>query len=79
MTDYKPISCSLHDELEARATLRKQSTILYRNEQNELETTVAIIKDIYTRSGEEFILLDNGMEIRLDKIEKIDGTSFLTC
>ena len=70
---YQPISCNFYDELEALATLRKNCEIVYRNEQEELNTTSGIIKDLYIREKVEYLLLDHGMEIRLDRLNTVDG------
>ena len=39
MSHYPPISCSLHDELEAAATLQKLCDIVYRVDGEELTVT----------------------------------------
>ncbi len=69
---YKPISCYFYDELEALAVKKVKTKILYQNghTQNELED---FIVDFRTLNKEEFMILDNGIEIRLDKIIKVNG------
>lgn len=68
---YQPISCSYHDILLAQATKRLYSKIEYYTEIGELMTTMSVIKDIYTKKGEEFMELANGEIIRYGNF--IDG------
>ena len=71
---YIPISCSFYDELEALATLRKEAIILFR-EHDGVKTIEARgkIKDFFIREGAEFLLLDTGLEIRLDYLISVNG------
>ncbi len=62
--EYKPISCSIYDEL-ILCISRKQS-LLISTEKNEI-TTVA--KDVFTREKVEYLLLEDGTELRLDAIK----------
>ncbi|WP_020534664.1 hypothetical protein [Lewinella cohaerens] len=73
MTNYIPINCSYYDELEAIATLKKVVTIVYSDEQGEEVSTVTRIINLYTRSKEEFMVLENGMQFRLDRLVSADG------
>jgi len=65
--DYIPISCAFYDELEAAAVKKVNSTIVYK-ENLEEKTIVDFIIDFKTKNKQEFVLLKNGTEIRLDKI-----------
>lgn len=73
---YHPIACSLHDELEALATLRRECRITFRDEESKTETISDAIADIFTRGREEFLRLRNGVMIRLDRIISIDDKPF---
>ncbi|MGF1638578.1 MAG: hypothetical protein ACFCUU_15985 [Cyclobacteriaceae bacterium] len=70
---YKPIDCSYHDLLLDRATRKKSCRIIYKNDDNMVETVESVIVDVYTKSGEEFMLLENKHLIRLDKLISVDG------
>jgi Rho-binding antiterminator len=76
MTDYVPISCDLHDRLEALATLRKRCQIVYRATNGETIETLNTIADIYTKNKEEFAVLGSGENIRLDMLIEVDGQSY---
>ena len=73
MTSYIPINCSYYDELEAAATQRRVVTIAYRDEQEAVQEVATRIKDLYARNKEEFMVLENGLEFRLDRLVSIDG------
>jgi Rho-binding antiterminator len=69
---YQPISCDFHELLLAHATLKQHVDIVYVNEKIE-ETTSGVIIDVYTKKGEEFLVLDNKKTIRLDFIISVNG------
>ena len=69
---YKPISCVFHEELLAFATLKKCVEIIYTNN-NSTERLMDVIVDVYTKKGEEFILLSRGKIIRLDFLISVGG------
>ena len=75
MTDYKPIDCGFYDYLEVAAIKKQYARIHYFDEMHELLKVDAIIKDFFIREGAEFLLLNTGQEIRLDKIANINGIS----
>lgn len=70
---YVPISCSFYDELEALATLRRPATIKYAEEDTVTKTVEGKIKDFFIREGAEYLLLNTGLEIRLDYIISVNG------
>ncbi len=70
---YQPINCNVYDQLEAYATLKKEVEISYSKDNVEVNIR-SVIKDLYTRQKEEFLLLDNEQEIRLDHILSITPT-----
>ncbi|MCX2742551.1 hypothetical protein OO013_01670 [Mangrovivirga sp. M17] len=69
---YKPISCSFYDYLEAYIIEGSQHKVIYKSEQGSMETTYVKLKDLRTDSGEEFLYLENGTKLRLDKLIGID-------
>ncbi|MCU0735325.1 MAG: hypothetical protein MUF20_07350 [Methylotetracoccus sp.] len=72
-SSYRPIDCTLHDELELRAMRRAFCNLVWRDEQGAVRRCRAVIADIVTRRGEEWLRLDDGAEIRLDRILEVDG------
>ncbi len=71
--EYQPIACSLHDRLESLATLRSRILIRYVDDAGAAVEVTDRIADLYTRQGAEFLLTGSGVEIRLDRIESVDG------
>ena len=71
---YRPIDCSLHDQLEAAATLRRTIGISYERDGEIVEVSDRIL-DIFTRDGAEFVKL-SATEVRLDDLRVVDGVPF---
>ncbi|MEM0994407.1 MAG: hypothetical protein AAF847_12045 [Bacteroidota bacterium] len=70
---YIPINCSFYDILEVTATLKKACIIrFYDTEEASTETRSKIV-NLYTKKQEEYMELDNGLVIRLDRIISVDG------
>jgi Rho-binding antiterminator len=75
MKPYSPISCSFYDELEAAATRRELVIVDFWGADNTQQQTQSFIKNLYTKSKEEFVELENNTTIRLDQIIAINGKS----
>lgn len=74
--DYVPIDCSLHDRLEALATLRRTSVIVYEDEAGVDSDVRARVDDVFARDGVEYLRTDGGMEVRLDRVLSVDGVPY---
>jgi Rho-binding antiterminator len=70
--EYIPINCSFYDILEAAATQKRKVEICIMDEEG-TKCFDAIIVNLITQSGEEFMIVDNGDSIKLDKILRVDG------
>ncbi len=73
MNNYKPISCDFYDELEAYSILKKEVEIFYEEETGNPASTFGRIKNLYSRDNVEYLLLDTGIEIRLDLLIRVDN------
>ena len=71
-TTYQPIDCNFYDILEATAVRRKVATIVYLNENQEV-TIQSKILALFTKNSEEFMVLENDLTIRLDKLISVNG------
>ena len=72
--DYVPIDCNFYDVLVLHAM---KKTSLQVNDPTTGNTSKSI-KDIYTRGKEEFLLMDDETEIRLDQVVSLkDGVLIL--
>lgn len=69
---YVPIDCEFHDVLEAIATRRTRVPIVFRRDDDPV-TLHARIVDIVVRDGAEYLVLDSGESIRLDRLIAVDG------
>ncbi|MEX2531456.1 MAG: hypothetical protein WD960_11850 [Gemmatimonadota bacterium] len=75
MTDqppYSPIDCSVHDRLEAFATLQTRCRIAFRTDEGEAVELVDRIVDVFTRGAEEFLRSASGQEVRLDRLDSVE-------
>jgi len=68
VTDYRPIDCSLHDRYEAAAVRRTPVRIEWVDPVAGDRIAEGLIVDVLARSGAEFLVMDDGSEIRLDYI-----------
>lgn len=66
MEDYKPIDCNYYDLLEHFATLGQPVAVRYQAPGEPEQLKTAVIKDLQARQGVEYMLLDDGTELRLD-------------
>ena len=65
--NYKNIACSFYDQLEAFATLKKDVKITF-SENEKSKTVTSKIVDFETKDKQEFMILEDGSKIRLDKL-----------
>ncbi len=77
MSDYQPISCEFHDFLEAAATLRRRTAIEYLDEAGQPASITAVVLDVRTKDGAEYLYADNNAVIRLDRLIAVDGRKLL--
>lgn len=72
MEEYTPVPCNFYDQLEAFATLGTPCEIRFLQDGRPV-IVKGKITDLYTRESVEYLKMDNGMEIRLDKITSVNG------
>lgn len=72
---YRPIDCGFHDELLARAIRKVPVEVVYTDERGGEAKAVDLIEDVFARDSAEFLRLKSGVEIRLDKLVRVDGIS----
>lgn len=71
--NYEPIDCNFYDLLEAAATLKKECIIDFFNAKFQEQQILSRIKNLFTENKEEYMELENGTLIRLDKIIAVNG------
>lgn len=76
MTDYTPIDCGQYSEYELAILRQKRLRICWHDADGQSHIDVFMPIDLFTRSSEEFLLLDRGdgepFELRLDRISKTE-------
>lgn len=65
---YKRVDCNFYDHLEIHATYKERLEIIYEKENGGNETIIVKIKTLETKDKAEFLITDEGQQIRLDKI-----------
>lgn len=69
---YQPIDCNLHDQLESLAVQRTPSRIRYLDADGKEREASGLIEDVYTDEGAEYIRVNGGEVIRLDRLILVD-------
>jgi Rho-binding antiterminator len=74
---YRPIACSVHDQYLAWATLRTPIDVDYTDGTDINGSAKGLITDVFTSAEDraEWMVLDTGVHIRLDKILRIGPTN----
>jgi transcriptional antiterminator Rof (Rho-off) len=73
MEEYRPVDCSLHDQLEAFATTGQPCRIAYEDDDGRRREAHDRIADVYAEGGVEYVRTGAGNAIRLDRIRQVDG------
>jgi transcriptional antiterminator Rof (Rho-off) len=71
-TKYKPIDCGFHDILLDRITRGNIVDLEYSDSGKKCRNRV-VLKNVYTRQHEEFLVFGEDQTIRLDQILSVDG------
>jgi transcriptional antiterminator Rof (Rho-off) len=70
---YIPISCESYDQLEELAVKKTCCNISYFDKNNIELTMKSQIINFITKDKEEFLVLEKGTKIRLDKVISVNG------
>lgn len=72
MNPYEPIDCSVHDRLEAFSVRGVPCRVEYATPEGEGRTSIGRILDVFTRAGAEYVHLEDGTEVRLDRLRSVE-------
>jgi Rho-binding antiterminator len=72
MNEYEPIDCSIHDRLEAFAVKGVPCRVEYVTPGGEERTSTGRIVDVFARAGAEYLHLEDGTEVRLDRLRSVE-------
>ncbi len=70
---YVPIDCDFYDRLEELAVTRALCLVEFIDGDGRSRGITTRVRDVFSKSGEEFIDLDSGERIRLDRLIRING------
>ena len=73
--EYEPIDCTLHDRIEAHASLGETVPITYREGDRILTTTDRIV-DWFVSDNAEYMRTATDLIVRLDHVVSIAGVDF---
>ncbi len=76
MEKYIPLACQFYDVLEMHASRKEVVIIAFFENSKSVKTVESKIKTLVTRNKEEFVVLPDDTEIRLDQILSINDTQF---
>lgn len=76
---YTPVGCGFYDMLEAAAVRKVVTHVRYLEEDGRETRYAGLILDVYSRGQEEFVVIEGGREIRLDRLAEIDGVVNTAC
>jgi Rho-binding antiterminator len=65
---YQPIDCDYHDQLEEAAVMKWRVQFDYLDSEGQTQVYIGRLEDFKTQDGEEFVLLHNGVWLRLDRL-----------
>ena len=70
---YQPIDCHYYDRLEAWATRRTPCLLVFLDEEGGQQEVSGLIADLYTVNKAEYLRMDNGLTLRLDRLLSVNG------
>jgi transcriptional antiterminator Rof (Rho-off) len=70
---YNPVSCDFYDKLEVFAKIGKPVRIWYFEEKGKKKKLDSVIKAVIIHDYFEWIVLEDGREIALDKLLEVGG------
>ena len=73
---YTPLACQFYDVLEMHASRKEEVTIAYFESGSVVKTIKSKINTLVTRNKEEFLVLPDETEVRLDQIISVNDTQF---
>jgi len=72
-TPYVPVACEFHDVIEGLAATRRVAQLAWRDEHDRRQTVTGRVTDVYARQGAEYLSMETGEVVRLDRLIEADG------
>lgn len=73
--EYQPVDCGFYDHFEAAIVQRRLVTLEFLEPNGSSVTKQIRLLDLKTDSGEEFVQLEGGEWLRLDRVVALDGVA----
>jgi transcriptional antiterminator Rof (Rho-off) len=70
-SNYQPVACSVYDDLGLRLMRGTASRLVVEGDDGP-ETLETTIDDLYTQGDAEYLRLENGRIVRLDRVVEVD-------
>lgn len=70
-SNYPPVACSVYDDLGLRLMRGAASRLVVEGDDGP-ETLETTIDDLYTQGDAEYLRLENGRIVRLDRVVEVD-------
>lgn len=70
---YRQVECSTRVSLTRYITGGQVVEVVFRDESGQVQTVHDVIRDLFLRAGEEFLLLGRGQLVRLDHVFLVNG------
>lgn len=71
--EARPVSCETQALLREYLTSCRLAEIVYRDDAGQIQTTHDLIRDLFSRAGQDFVYLSRGQMLRLDHVLTLDG------
>lgn len=68
-----PVSCETQALLRQYLTSCRLAEIVYRDDAGQIQTTHDVVRDLFSRAGQDFVYLGRGQMLRLVHVLTLDG------
>jgi hypothetical protein len=72
-SEYVPLPCHVHDQLEAFAVRREAVLIRFLDALGVEHDVTGTIADVWAEGGAEYLRTRDGLTIRLDRLVEVNG------
>ncbi|AZT84710.1 hypothetical protein EHN06_14780 [Marinobacter sp. NP-4(2019)] len=69
----QPVHWSIHEFLQEHLFSSRILEIVYRDDAGQVQIIHDVIRDLFSRAGQEFVLIGRGQMLRLDHVVMVDG------
>ena len=73
MKSYQSVACQWYDQLEALSVKGLELQVIYIDEQNVHHHLAGSITTLYTKDKAEYMVINDQVHIRLDKLISVNG------